>query len=176
MQILKRQRAVDWRVIRWPILGIAWFMLLISLALPASWEVPFVVPLPYVPVGLVVILAFTNLADPTIYLLILPLALFVASPFLALRRIRGGFAPLWFLAVLALLAIWALPPAWGFSSKTPAERGWNNVAFGFYVYAFAHTMAFVVCMLAPLGPRRPDSKRGFPVVVPDEGPEPPHSG
>jgi len=83
---------------------------------------------------------------------------------------------LWALAALIPLGVWFFPLASFTAEKKPGIASpWTEFSYGFYIYAIAHTIAFLGCMLAPPGAARSSRKRGFLVVVPGEEPEPPQS-
>lgn len=167
----------DLRVLRWALLCIALGAFLASLILPASKEgLPFI--LPYVPMVLVVLNSFTRPDNWSVVFLILPLVAFIASPGLAIRRPSGGRGAIWFVSALTLLSIWILPPASAAASAQASRASagaWSELSYGFYIYALAHTIAFIGCMLAPPGPVAASRKHGFPVVIPDKKAEPPRS-
>lgn len=163
----------DWRILRWALLAIALGTLSASLLLPASQDgFPFI--LPYLPMVLVVLNSVTSPTNWSAVFLIVPLLAFLASPFLSIRRPRGAWSILWLLGALMMLGIWMLPPA-SARANTPLgpnmSDAWFGISYGYYLYAAAHTIAFLGCIMAPPGARPPSRKRGFPVVVPNENAE-----
>ncbi len=165
----------EWRILRWALLATALGVFSASLILPASNDGPPFI-LPYLPVILLVLNTFTSPDNWAAIFLILPLVMFLASPFIAMRRPRGGMVAFWALAALLLLGVWIFPQASLLAYKKPGiSNAWSEFSYGFYIYAIAHTIAFIGCVLAPPGPLAASRKHGFPVVIPDEKAEPPRS-
>ena len=124
--------------------------------------------------GIVVLAAFAGSANWVAVFLIAPLLAFLASPFLAIRRPRGGLGVVWAVAAFMLLAIWMLPPASTLEEKQAGQYMADprkDLSYGFYVYAISHTLAFLGCIIAPPGARPASRKRGFQVVVPNDSAE-----
>jgi len=163
------------RILRWALLGTALGVFSASLILPASQDGPPFI-LPYLPVILLVLNSVTSPDNWAAIFLILPLVMFLASPFIAMRRPRGGMIAFWALAALLILGVWMFPLASLVAYRKPGiTDAWSQFSYGFYIYAIAHTIAFLGCMLAPPGAPRPSRKRGFLVVTREEKAEPPQS-
>ena len=162
--------------LKWYILIAAWFCLLASLVSPA-----FVEPFPLLPfwdhlaMGSVVALSFGVIGENLDRglggaLLIAPLIAFLLAPLMIARRPQSGWARvLWWSATLPLLLIWVAPPVWQAQAHRPIKLSWSHVMWGFYIYAGAHTLMFVACLMAPplfRWRRTKAGKVGFPVVYP----------
>lgn len=87
-------------------------------------------------------------------------AFIIATPWLARAATRGGITPR--IIAAGLLGAWALPLVCGVI-LTPARRRQYEcwpILWGYYLFAVAHTLAFLAVQLAPW----PDRRRGFPVI------------
>ena len=116
-----------------------------------------------VPMGLVLLICLVNIGRPT--LLLLPVTLLFLSP---LTLIPAGrlVTVIGRVAAFGLFGVWVLPVAY-YTAKPP-PGGWSALLWGYYLFAGAHTLAFVAVQVGPPGRRRTDRRPGFPVVT-DKG-------
>lgn len=173
------------RPFRWLLLVFAWLIFLVSLALPAL-PTPSLLAMSlgffYAPVFDFIIVDvflsnFRASGIPPALVVGLSTAAFLFSPLLAIRPRYRFLVPLWQGARYLLLLVWILPPVWSSFANTSGFKGNNldagSLLWGYYVFAFANTAAFIACFMAPPTSRLSSGKRGFPVAVPKERSEPP---
>jgi hypothetical protein len=166
----------DWRIARMPLLLVAWALMGVSLILPLTWDDSKWMPMPYIPTGLLIISGFVNTCARPLgpgLLILFPFIAFISTPLLIVRRPRGTGGIIWFLGALSLLAVWVVPLCEGAYkvSNPSAPQGSSSLAFGYYVYAAAHMLAFIACMLTPTRGshlEKASRKAGFPVLSPSE--------
>ena len=165
---------------RW-LLGVAWLLLLGSLPAPALNDhgdaafFLFFLDVNHTPVIVVVIasaIALARMPASPFSVVLVGLALFLFAPMLLNRSDRPP--RVWpRIVALGLLAPWAFPLLCRLlPSRDPGGWGCGRIMWGYYLFATAHTLAFVAVQI---GPRRPkhDRRRGFPVIEPEEQARPP---
>ena len=92
--------------------------------------------------------------------------MFFLSPFWVARHPSSVWGRvIWWIASLSLLLAWLLPLTWY------GKIHLGDLMWGFYLYAAAHSVMFVACLMAPFDTLPVSRKRGFPVVVANESAE-----
>jgi hypothetical protein len=159
-----------WRRI---LLRIAWLVAIGSLALPAFPGPVPLLPLPYMPVlllALAIPLLLNGSASGGGFFLFIPAELcFILTPLLL------HYIPVWgwarvirWVVIFGLLSIWSAP----LLIIATGDRG-GALAYGFYIFAGAHTLAFIACAHGWKGGPSGSSKVGFPVLPPGSESTPP---
>jgi hypothetical protein len=150
---------------------VAWVTVMVALFAPAVRK-PFpMLPLPYTPMlvmlGLAVGWIIGDVAiRPDVVLCVSSVA-FVLTPLLAFRRWRAAWSIFWWAIACSLWFAWTLGIAYHVSGAwdaRPSGLAWDDFMWGYYLYALAHTLAFIACLMAPPGARSVGGKVGFPVV------------
>lgn len=155
---------------RWLIVIIAWALMLISVVSPAK-TAPFLF-WDHVPMGVFVFTSLLGVFDEVskanfaAALLLAILFVFFVSPFLVARHPSSVWGRVvWWIISLPLLLAWLLPLTWY------GKIHFGDLMWGFYLYAAAHSVMFVACLMAPFDTLPASRKRGFSVVVPNESAE-----
>lgn|GEM_PF-6410609 len=175
----------QYRSYRWPLLVFAWVAFLVSLALPAL-PTPSLLAMSlgffYSPVFdfIMVDVFLSNFRAsgiPPALMIGLSMGAFLFSPVLALRPPKRFLLPLWQIARCLLLVVWILPLVWSSFFNNSGFRGSNldagSLLWGYYVFALAHTAAFIACIMPPPTSTLANRGHGFPVVLENESAEPP---
>lgn len=166
------------QAMRWPLLVLAWVLFLGSLLAPAfHGGTGWFAGLPF-PVVLMLVLIFLA---PQAFPLSLATACFAASPLFVWLWPRGIAGLFWRMLPLGLLGVWALPAWQGLAAAGAVNSLFTDgsrIAWGYYLWAASYSVALGATMIPPPPrpprSRRPDPRRGFPVII--AGAEAPLSG
>ena len=165
---LPRQHCGRPRAVQVTLLIIAWSLAAISIPTPAE-DKPVILLLFPIPVGLIIGASFLDPFYPgfrsltpvpvsAVLLLLTPLVLMGRS---SPRRILVQR-----IASIGLLGSWAFPIVVE-CFVAPQDRhlwGFQHVAWGYYIYAVATTIAFIAIQIGPRSADKIDGRHGFPVV------------
>lgn len=147
---------------------LAWILALISLPAPAE-DTPLILLLYRVPVGLELASSFLAPLQPAFRCLIpvpFSVILFLLSPLAFVGQAGQRRILAQRFASIGLLGVWAFPIIVEFFIA-PRDRhlwGFQRVAWGYYLYAIANTLAFVAIQIGPQAAAKADRRHGFPVV------------
>jgi hypothetical protein len=155
------------RTVQIELLALAWVLALISLPTPSE-DTPVVLFLYRIPVCLFIASSFGAPFAPGFrWMTLIPISavLFLLSPLTLLGRASPRRILIQRFASLGLLGAWAFPIVFEYFIP-PGDKhlwGFRHVAWGYYLYAIANTIAFIAVQIRP-GTPRADSRRGFAVV------------
>jgi hypothetical protein len=154
----------------------AWAMALASLPAPGE-DTPVILFLFRVPVCWMASSAFIAPFYPGFRFMgavAIGIVLFLLSPVTYVGRMTRR-RNLWQRVIsLGLLGPWMFPIVLEFFT-TPQERhqwGFEHLAWGWYLFATAHTIAFIAIQIGPRPASKADRRRGFPVVPLSNGGSP----
>ena len=157
-------------LVRLILLAVAWILFLVSLFGPALAE-PF--PLTgtdTTPVHAMIVVSLLSGGSAGLFITcaIAPLC-FLLSPILVLVAPANFFARIIRTFLLCGLgSVWVPLLVIAFSNGAPRHQG-HELLWGYYVFATAHALALVACVITPLQRwrERAQARGGFPVVTDD---------
>lgn len=154
---------------RW-LLAAAWCLLITSLFTPGLHTTGFlshdgkILVFEYLVIALISLLTGGGVVFPDI--LLLGMLCFVATPFLARKKPTDQWAR--FVRSTAIGLFLSAPWIILYVGHLVPSLAQSNLAWGYYLFASAHSLAFAACLLAPVRPPKPRVEHGFAVILPDE--------